>query len=170
MSTTEKTQKAVHVANVIVFCVILFAGGIASIVMPVKTVSEQENRKLAVWPEFSDSALWSGKYFKEIETYYADHFPMRDQFISFADKFKSSLGFRTSEITIYDQANDSEANETDTTKKDKINSGPLPDDGAVGEVKKKVFVFKNRAFEMFGGGPAMGKSYATVINSYNREF
>ena len=39
---------------------------------------------------------------------------------------------------------------------------------ATGEKKKGVFVFKNRAFEMFGGGPEMGKSYADVINSYNR--
>ena len=70
---------------------------------------------------------------------------------------------------MYDPTNDAEANEkTDTIKNETVNNGPLPDDSATGEKKKGVFVFKNRAFEMFGGGPEMGKSYADVINSYNR--
>lgn len=170
MSTTENSNKTIHVVNVVIFCGLLFAGGIASLVMKKKAVSETENRKLASFPNYSDSALWSGIYFKEIEAYYADNFPERDQWISFASSFKNNLGYESSDIKIYDQLNDAEANETDTTKKETVNSGPLPDDGAVGEVKKRVFVFKNRAFEMFGGGAAMGKSYANVINSYNRRF
>lgn len=68
---------------------------------------------------------------------------------------------------MYDQVNNAEVtNNTDTTRD--IQSGPLPDDGAVGEVKKRLFVFKSRAFEMFGGGATAGKAYAEIINSYNR--
>ncbi len=44
----------------------------------------------------------------------------------------------------------------------------LPDDGQVGIRKGAVFIFKNRGFELFSGGEAMGRSYATVINGYNR--
>lgn len=128
-----------------------------------------ENRKLTPFPKFSDSALWSGKFFKQVENYYADNFPLRDKWISASASFRNKLGFKSSEITIYDPTNDAEANEkTDTIKTEVVNHGPLPDDGATGEVKKKVFVFKNRAFEMFGGGPGMGKAYADVINSYYR--
>lgn len=170
MSNQEKTQKTIHVVNVLVFCVLLAAGVIASAVMKSKGVSEVENRKLASFPKYSDSTFWNGDYFAGIEAWYADNFPMRDKWISFAADFKNNLGFETSDIKIYEAANDAEANETDTTKKQTINSGPLPDDGATGEVKKRVFVFKNRAFEMFGGGTGMGKSYANVINSYNQEF
>ncbi len=127
-----------------------------------------ENRKLAQFPKYSDSTFWKGKYFKDIEAWYADNFPARDRWISFASSFKNKLGFQSSEIKIYDETNDADAGLKKDTIKKKINDGPLPDDGATGEVKKKVFVFKNRAFEMFGGGPAMGKSYADVINSYNK--
>jgi hypothetical protein len=166
------SNKKAHIVNVVIFCGLLLAGGIASLAMKKPTVSLMENRKLAVFPTYSDSSFWGGKYFKEIDEYYADNFPLRDKWISFSDKFKNSLGFNSSEIKMYDPTNDTEANEKkDTTKdkdKEKITDGPLKDDGAVGEVKKRVFVFKNRAFEMFGGGPAMGKSYAEVINSYNR--
>src|SRR5688572_8998267 len=165
---SETANRKIHLVNVIVFCGILLIGGIASLAMKKRSVSEMENRKLAAFPDYSDSALWKGKYFKDIEAWYADNFPLRDQWISTATSFRNKLGFQSSEIKIYDEANDAEANERTDTVKEKTNDGPLPDDGATGEVKKKVFVFKNRAFEMFGGGPAMGTSYAGVINSYNK--
>ncbi|MEO7984141.1 MAG: DHHW family protein [Bacteroidota bacterium] len=166
---SDSTNKNLHLVNVIVFCGILLTGGVASLIMKKDTVSIMENRKLAVFPNYSDSAMWHGKYFKDIEAWYADNFPLRDKWISFSGSTHNKLGFQSSEIKIYDPANDAEANEkTDTVKTDTIHDGPLPDDGATGEKKKGVFVFKNRAFEMFGGGPAMGKSYADVINSYNQ--
>jgi DHHW protein len=164
---TIQSRRWLHIINIVLFVGLLFFGGIASLVGKKPSVSEMENRKLTPFPKYSDTAFWSGKYFKQIELYYADNFPLRDKWISFSTAFKNKLGFESSDIKIYDPINDAESNETDTTKK--VNpGGPLPDDGATGEVKKRVFVFKNRAFEMFGGGMAMGKSYANVINSYNR--
>ncbi|MBK6937569.1 MAG: hypothetical protein IPH18_12285 [Chitinophagaceae bacterium] len=166
---SDSVNKRIQIINVAVFCTILLAGGIASLAMKHKTVSEMENRKLAQFPAYSDSTLWSGKYFRNIEMYYADNFPLRDKWIKASASFRDKLGFQSSEIKMYDPTNDAEANENaDTVKNETTNGGPLPDDGATGEVKKRVFVFKNRAFEMFGGGEAMGKSYANVINSYNK--
>jgi len=165
---SEAKSKRIHTVNVVVFCGLLFAAGIASLAMKKSGISEMENRKLTSFPAYTDSAFWDGKYFKQIEEYYADNFPARDKWINFSDRFKNSIGFTSSEIKLYDPANDAEANEKTDTIKEKIADGPLKDDGATGEVKKKVFVFKNRAFEMFGGGAAMGKTYADVINSYAR--
>lgn len=161
-------NKNIQIVNVIVFCAILLIGGIASLAMKKDSISVLENRNLAAFPQYSDSSFWAGKYFKEVEMYYADNFPYRNKWISSATVFKNNLGFQSSEIKMYDPANDTEANEKKDTTKEKIADGPLKDDGATGEIKKRVFVFKNRAFEMFGGGVAMGKSYADVINSYNR--
>ncbi|MEO5946601.1 MAG: DHHW family protein [Chitinophagaceae bacterium] len=165
---SELSNKKIHIINVIVFCIIMVLGGLASLAMKKKDVSEMENRKLTKFPVYSDSALWSGKYFKNIENYYADNFPYRDRWIAFSSQFKNKLGFQSSDIQIYNPVNETDVGEKEDTTKKEIAAGPLPDDGAVGEVKKRVFVFKNRAFEMFGGGPAMGKSYADVINSYSR--
>ncbi len=44
----------------------------------------------------------------------------------------------------------------------------LPDDGQTGVKRGGVFLFKNRGFELFSGGAAMGKAYANVINMYSR--
>jgi hypothetical protein len=163
-------NKNLHVVNVAVFCGLLLIGGIASLAMKKEKVSAMENRKLATFPKYTDSALWSGDYFRKIDEYYADNFPFRDKWINLSGRFKNSIGFQSSEIKIYDDVNNPEANEkTDTLKNSLIGDGPLPDDGAIGEKKKGVFVFKNRAFEMFGGGPGLGKVYADVINSYNKQ-
>ncbi len=169
MSEITNNGRRTQLINVILFVGLLTVGGIASLVPKKETISEIENRKLTPFPTYSDSALWSGEYFRQLDLYYSDNFPLRNKWINVSSDFRSSIGFQSSEIKMYDPTNDTEANEkADTTKKEEIISGPLPDDGAVGEVKKRVFVFKNRAFEMFGGGPAMGASYANVINSYNR--
>lgn len=165
---TDKSHKKIHLGNVILFCALLVLGGTASVLMKKKTVSEMENRKLASFPDYSDSVLWNGKYFKHIEEYYADNFPYRDNWISFSSRFKSKLGFQSSEIQIYEPINETDVTQGEDTTKKKPIDGPLPDDGATGEIKKRVFVFKNRAFEMFGGGAAMGKSYANMINEYNK--
>ena len=167
MSMT-KTENTINIINVTVFTLVLGIGGLASLSMKKQAVSEIENRQLTPFPAYSDSALWSGNYFRQVDQYYADNFPLRNRWINVSGSFRNKFGFESGDIKIYEPANDAEANEITDTTKNTVNSGPLPDDGAVGEVKKRLFVFKNRAFEMFGGSPAMGKSYANVINSYNR--
>lgn len=169
MSEIKNNSKGVQLLNIILFVGLLAVGGIASLVPKKDAISELENRKLTPLPVYSDSFFWSGGYFRQLDLYYSDNFPLRNKWISFSTDFRSKIGFQSSEIKMYEPVNDTEANEkTDTLVKEVVNDGPLPDDGAVGEVKKRVFVFKNRAFEMFGGGPAMGRSYANVINGYNK--
>jgi hypothetical protein len=170
MSVDSKDRKIMQLINTLLFVGLLTVGGIASVTMKKANISKMENRKLTPLPQYSDSDLWSGAYFKQLEMYYADNFPLREKWISLSSSFRNSIGFQSSEIKMYDQVNNAEANEKKDTTKDVVETGgPLPDDGAVGEVKKRVFVFKNRAFEMFGGGEGMGKSYANVINAYNRQ-
>jgi hypothetical protein len=168
MSSGEKANKKLHIINIVVFCSLLLLGGVASVAMKKESISVMENRKLTTFPVYSDSSLWNGKYFKQIENYYADNFPMRNKWIDFSSSFRNKFGFQSAEIKMYDEENPTDGPEKTDTVKEIAKSGPLPDDGATGEVKKRVFVFKNRAFEMFGGGPGMGKAYADVINSYNR--
>ncbi len=47
-----------------------------------KTFSELENRNLSSKPTFTINALMNGSYGKDLETYIADQFPFRNQFIS----------------------------------------------------------------------------------------
>lgn len=133
---SETINKKIQVANVAVFCAILLAGGIISLAMKNNSVSEMENRSLAQFPAYSDSALWSGKYFRNIEMYYADNFPFRNKWIDASAIFRNYIGFQSSEIKMYDAKNDAEANEKTDTTKELLQTGPLPDDGATGESKE----------------------------------
>ena len=56
----------------------LFLAGLLvwHVLLPDRAQSETENRTLAQAPEFSWSALVSGKYTDAVEAYFADHFPL----------------------------------------------------------------------------------------------
>jgi len=67
--------------------IVLFLGFIAVfmalfIITPDKAFSEQENRALQSSPKFSFSALFSGKYISEFESYVTDQFPFRDSWVT----------------------------------------------------------------------------------------
>ena len=62
------------------FC--LFLGGMLvwSLVLPDRERSEVENRTLSQWPEFSWQSLKDGSFTSAVEEYFADQFPLREQF------------------------------------------------------------------------------------------
>ncbi|MCR5404713.1 MAG: hypothetical protein K6E91_12980 [Butyrivibrio sp.] len=82
---TEKLNKAESSDRVLVYLVSILLLGfvIAFIAADKKSFSENENRYLAKVPEFSWENIKSGAFTSGIENYFADHFPMRDAFLSF---------------------------------------------------------------------------------------
>lgn len=72
---------------------------VISFIIPLRpTVSYEEKRELAKFPEFSISALTSGSYFDDITTWFSDTFPGRQKWVDVSDQMKSLYGY--SEITI----------------------------------------------------------------------
>ena len=65
--------------------------GLISIFDTDKTVSEEENRKLAAKPKFSFTALFDKSYTSDFDTYYADTFPFRDEFLGLNRKISEIL-------------------------------------------------------------------------------
>ena len=74
------------------FC--LFLGGLLvfHILLPDRARSETENRTLAQLPAFSWSALTDGSYTKSVEEYFADQFPLRDQWTGMKARTERLLG------------------------------------------------------------------------------
>ena len=72
----------------------LFLGGILvwSLVLPDRDRSETENRTLAQWPEFSWASLKDGSYTKKVEEYFADQFPLRDQWTGLKAQSEHLIG------------------------------------------------------------------------------
>lgn len=65
-----------------VFCLLLFGTSLFSILKPIKSFSENENRFLAKKPEFTKESFLSGQYAAEYETFITDQFPVRNQWIT----------------------------------------------------------------------------------------
>ncbi|MBL8920210.1 MAG: hypothetical protein JNJ54_15190 [Myxococcaceae bacterium] len=63
-------------------------------------VSQVEARALAKLPAFTFEALRSGRYAKDLDLYVADHFPLREHFVSFTFALRARFGVRR-ESTVY---------------------------------------------------------------------
>ena len=88
------TQKAHSRALSALFC--LFLTGLLSwhLALPDRDRSPVENRMLAQWPEFSWETLRSGEFTQEVEEYFADQFPLRDQWTGLRARMEQLLGKR----------------------------------------------------------------------------
>ena len=76
------------------FC--LFLGGLLAwhVLLPDRDRSDVENRTLARFPEFSWEALRDGSFTKGVEDYFADQFPLRDQWTGLKARTEQLQGKR----------------------------------------------------------------------------
>lgn len=75
------------------FFLCLTLGMLFSLIIPLRpTYSDVEKRELAKFPEFSFTALVSGRYFKDIDTWFADTFPFREGLITINSKLSELRG------------------------------------------------------------------------------
>jgi hypothetical protein len=57
-----------------------------------QSISTTENRRLAVWPVLTQESVLDGSFARGIESYVADHFPLRDYFTQLATLVKANRG------------------------------------------------------------------------------
>ena len=83
--------------------------GVWSIFDENPTISKVENRKLAAKPEFSWSTLLDGSYIRQVETYYSDTFPFREQLLVLNKKLNNFYYFSGDDnVLIMDYENDAD--------------------------------------------------------------
>ncbi len=86
---------------VVIFCATLFGLFFTSLFDTDKTVSESENRTLAACPRPSVKTVFDGSFMTDFETYYADTFPYREDFLSVHQKLSAVLsGVRGSDDVV----------------------------------------------------------------------
>ena len=78
----------------VVFCVFLAGLLVWHIGLPDKDRSETENRTLAQFPEFSWENLKNGSFTQGMEDYFADQFPLRDDWTGLKARCEQLLGKR----------------------------------------------------------------------------
>jgi len=156
----------------ILFLIIIFVGGILFIVLPHKTISVNEKRKLSPLPSLSFQNYYTGKYSDSIDFFYSDNFLFRDYLISIANQFKEIKGLKSDEIVIYSKSKVS--NDLIDKNKQSIN-GNLDTIKIVNEDHeyqniKSVIVYKNRALQMFAGSSKMAANFSKLMGDYKQAF
>lgn len=76
----------------IILSVIILCFSVSFIFIEKKEFSENENRYLEVFPDLTFEKLKDGVLTKEIESFFADHFPARDYFMNLKTSFELFLG------------------------------------------------------------------------------
>jgi hypothetical protein len=175
------------------FIVFIYVGMVLMLVFGDRnTLSQTENRALAILPQWSKASLWSGDYFRSLENYAADHVAFRDILV---DASKSVLSWRglsgkDGVVLIASDANNS-AESSDKSSSEKMpshspissehklprtssppitnESNPLLSQEEMGRVIGKVLIIKNRAMNLYTYVPIAGKAYANTINKFYSE-
>lgn len=95
----ERVSKVYHIIQASLFFGILLAGCAIGFLMPLRPkVSDLEKRTLTEFPQFSRQALLDGSYFKDMDTWYADTFPFRDQLLAVNSDIQQLYGLRGQQI------------------------------------------------------------------------
>ncbi|MBO7402454.1 MAG: hypothetical protein J6U10_05635 [Lachnospiraceae bacterium] len=84
-----KMQKGILVGFIAALTAIL---GLLTVILPKKDYSENENRYLEEFPEFSFENIKDGSFMSDVETYVSDHFAFRDVFMTVKTYYERATG------------------------------------------------------------------------------
>ncbi len=90
---------------IVMFLSVIFIIGIASLIIPDITFSENENKVLAVMPEFSVDGLINSTYTTKVEEYFSDHIVLRNEFISLKNIVEIASGKKDNSRVYYGEDN-----------------------------------------------------------------
>ncbi len=89
---SQTRRKIWGAASSAFFCAVIASVCVCMIVLERPTVSEQENRTLATFPKFSLESYFSGEFAVQLDRYFTDTVPFRDQFTNFAALLEKGKG------------------------------------------------------------------------------
>ena len=127
-----------------------------------------EKRDLAEFPELSWSAFWDGSYFKDIDTWYADTFPLREGLISGSQTLENLYGIRSDQIVgetmTADDIPDPDASgeEVQAAEPEEI----LPDGTVkeIGEMQGQIYITNGSGYGLYYFTQSAADKFAATMN------
>ena len=155
--------------NIFIFMSLIYLITILNMLAPKdKTISEVENRTLAQKPIFSMDNLLSGKYFRDFESFFADHFFDREKLVKISKDITSLKGIkREEEVFLVDfhgqNVGGNQGSEDDESEK--------PDDtNNEGSTKGNLLILNDTVMELYKFNQEKAKLYADMINTVESNF
>lgn len=191
----QKKYRLYLLIKISVFFLTLFVFAFIGILLPLRPkTSELEKRELTKFPDFSVSGFLSGQFFADIDTWYADTYPLREPLLAanaalddlhglHTDTFVAgSSGQKGEEIPTGDAANAgtdvqadlTEGGDTDKEEADDAEMNgqtEMPDEEAPitegdPEVFGDVYITQGRAFELFYFVTDYSNRFCKALNTF----
>ena len=171
-NSSEKYRQ-LHLIKILVFTVVLGTMTMIGFIMSLRpTVSMTEKRELAKFPEFTVSGLWDGSYFKAIDVWYSDTYPLRETMILASQKLQSLYGKRDEQII------QTEKNVTKDTAEKKSEEKPaeveeqLPDGTIknIGEMRGDIYITNGTGYELYGFLEDVNLEFCQTMNNIYSRF
>ena len=166
---------------------ILAFGAVYMLFFEHETISNDENRYLAKFPEFSSESYFKGEYTEGIADYYNDTVPNRDFFKQIITNDLMPLKgrkFGDDGVELIGMAVEKKQTETTTTVSTTTGTGttveatatettttlPKAIDPAVdGEMANNILIANDRGIMIYGGPWGAEKEYAEYVNEYKEQ-
>ncbi|MDD6712379.1 MAG: DHHW family protein [Sharpea porci] len=88
--------KKIQTIKTSIFFILIAFFLVVGLIVPDRKMSDQENRTLATFPDFTLERVMNGKYFSELSDYISDQFLFRDQFMTMKVKTDKLVGKKES--------------------------------------------------------------------------
>lgn len=186
-----RIHKGLAIANIAVCCTFGLAVGVGMLVLERPTISETENRTLAVMPAFSWEDYFSGEYTAGITEYYDDTVPMRETFKHATATIRKYMGWQSEGPVIHggrpQSDNSAEADvitteatttttttidpgvEVTTTASSSTTTTTAQPEEHQGELSNNILISDQRGIMLYGGSYAVGRNYASYLNAYKEK-
>lgn len=155
--------------NIFIFLVLIYIFAILNMLAPKdKTISEVENRTLAKKPIYSLDNLLSGKYFRDFEDFFADHFFDREKLVKVSKDITSLKGIkREEEVFLVDFAGQNVGgNEAPDDEVNENSEG----DNVVATTTGNLLILNDTVMELYKFNQEKAKLYADMINTVSEKF
>ncbi len=148
--------------NIFIFISLIYIIAVLNMLAPKdKTVSEVENRTLAQRPVFSMDDLLSGKYFRDFESFFADHFFDREKLVKISKDITALKGIkRDEEVFLVDFDGQNVGGNEDSEKEEKPS-----DNNTTGSTKGNLLILNDTVMELYKFKEDKAKLYADMINT-----
>jgi len=183
-----KINKGLDILNVLVIMIILMLGFIYLLAFKRETVSNEENRNLASFPDFTLESYLNGKYTEGIARYYDDTIPNRSCLKKIIASYiipLKGLEYGDDKLIIYQNTNENPPDEPEATQPASQTTAlvsdtqtstttvtTLPDNhnpAVNGEIANNIVVVDNRGLMLYGGSFENGAEYASILNEYKKQ-
>ena len=157
-----------HKLNTIIFFLVLTAGMLSFFVLPVKKISQNEKRELAVMPTLNWNGYKTGKWTDSVDQYVNDHFPFREKLVDMAGVVRYARG-----VHFENQAKIFVAQRPKKHLRNKQDEAAAVGDTAMNMLDDfeeaysgDMLILNGSVYPLNGGSPKMGKPFARMINEY----